>query len=284
MHPTDGDLKPKSEPHPDGVRAQQQTLLVVGGLTLAVVVIAMAAFRNDGSTAIDPVAKSSLDRLAASKPGRRFELVRGGTAEFGRTLSDLRVERVELSDSDPVRVTVHYTSVQSRDVKPKLNVSLYDRDGELLADGAVVDHIFADLEPGESSSTSDELAKKRSAKVAIVGVDDHNPLAEAQSKREREDAAQRAIDAEEEKVRGPKPQASDWDGITPEANAYLKRKLKDYKSMELVECSVVVPFGDDKWAQRVRYRSKNSFGAYVVEELVFVIRDGVVLVAVPNSD
>lgn len=283
MHPTRDDLKPRTSQASEADKAWQQTALIVGGIFFAFVAFLFVQFSGN-SEADDPRARDSLARLSASEPGKKFELVKRGSAGFGRELGKLKVDRVELSGSDPVQVTVHYSSIRNEAVTPKVNVHLYDRDGALLASGPVVDHIFDDLDPKESSSTSDELALKRRAAVAIIGIDDHDPLAEARAKREREQAAQRAIDAEEEKVRGPKPQASEWDGITPEANAYLKRNLKDYKSMELVECSVVVPFGEDKWAQRVRYRSKNSFGAFVVEEFVFVIRDGAVLVAVPNPE
>lgn len=84
--------------------------------------------------------------------------------------------------------------------------------------------------------------------------------------------AQKVIDP----VRGVKPVPSEWDGITPEANEYLRETLKDYDSMKIVECSPVVEWKEDRWAQRVKYRAKNSFGAYDLAEQLFVIRDGTV--------
>lgn len=72
---------------------------------------------------------------------------------------------------------------------------------------------------------------------------------------------------------GPKPKPSAWDGITPEANEYLKQNAKDFDSIKIVECSDVVP-GEGCWIQRVKFRAKNSFGAYGLVEGYFYIKDG----------
>lgn len=76
------------------------------------------------------------------------------------------------------------------------------------------------------------------------------------------------------------PKPSEWDGITPEANAWMKQNLRDYETMELVECSVVVGYGEDKWAQRVKFRAKNGFGGTNLESYLFIIRNGSVVDAV----
>ena len=81
----------------------------------------------------------------------------------------------------------------------------------------------------------------------------------------------------EETFRGPRPIPSSWDGITPEANAYLKANLRDYETMTLVECSDTVTYGTNAWAQRVKYRAKNGFGGTNLQNQLFVIRNGEVI-------
>jgi hypothetical protein len=110
---------------------------------------------------------------------------------------------------------------------------------------------------------------------------------EAEETRQREavEAAQQAEDARQlaaaEAVRGKRPEPSAWDGITPEANEWLKQNLRDYESMELMECSVIVEYGDDAWAQRVKYRARNGFGGMNIEQQLFVIKNGQVLQVIP---
>ena len=83
--------------------------------------------------------------------------------------------------------------------------------------------------------------------------------------------------AEEEKVVaeiGPKPTAM-WNGKIVMVQSYLEDRLKDPGSLEVIEWSPVklVSLKDGKaWAVKVKYRAKNSFGGYAVEEGVAVIR------------
>ncbi len=85
-------------------------------------------------------------------------------------------------------------------------------------------------------------------------------------------------------IRGRKPVPSSWDGITPEANEYLRSSLNDYDSMKVVSCTVVFPYDSDAWSQIVTYRAKNGFGAFVLTKTLFVIRDGRVINAVSSGD
>lgn len=109
-----------------------------------------------------------------------------------------------------------------------------------------------------------------------------------QARRRQESEAAQAKAAEDAQMRaevakrGVRPIPSPWDGITAEANAYLKRNLKDYRSMELIECSDAITWGENAWAQRVKYRAKNSFGGYVIENQIFVIKDGRVIDVLAN--
>jgi hypothetical protein len=107
-------------------------------------------------------------------------------------------------------------------------------------------------------------------------------LAEAAEKAKL-DAERKAWIRQEEKKRGAYPIASAWDGITPEVNDYLRVTLRDYKSMELVNCYEVLPYGEDAWAQQVQYRAKNGFGGTNNVTQIFVIRNGSVIDVVGDS-
>ncbi len=83
---------------------------------------------------------------------------------------------------------------------------------------------------------------------------------------------------------GPKPQSSAWDGSVPEVQQYLERTMKDSDSLEILDASPVKEItheGETYWGVRYRYKGKNSFGAYVTDEHVFLIRDGRVVRVVP---
>jgi len=104
----------------------------------------------------------------------------------------------------------------------------------------------------------------------------HVPTAEEKAEAEAK-AKQAAEDAKEVSKRGKKPIPSEWDALTPEVNEYMKANLKDYDSCKIVECSAVVPYGEDSWAQRVKYRARNGFGGMNLENQVFVIKDSHVI-------
>ncbi len=52
---------------------------------------------------------------------------------------------------------------------------------------------------------------------------------------------------------------------------YLKSNLKDPKSYDDIEWSQIVDKNDGKYIVRHKYRAKNSFGGYVIENKVFII-------------
>lgn len=91
-----------------------------------------------------------------------------------------------------------------------------------------------------------------------------------------------AVIAAEILVLGEKPKNSEWDGSVLPAQRYLKKTLHDYSSSEYLGWSPVVKVYIKKepfWATRVRIRAKNAFGAYVVNEIYFLIRGGEVVKA-----
>ena len=97
-------------------------------------------------------------------------------------------------------------------------------------------------------------------------------------KKEAADAALQAQEAAKLKAEiGDKPTSSAWDASVREVDKYLKANLKDPKSTEYIEWSPVTLMetkGGKAWAVRVKYRSKNSFGGFAVEEGIAFIRNG----------
>jgi len=63
---------------------------------------------------------------------------------------------------------------------------------------------------------------------------------------------------------------SSWDGSVWQVEHYLDRVLKDPDSFDAIEWSPVVEIGYG-YSVRCRYRAKNSFGGYVIEEKVFTM-------------
>lgn len=90
--------------------------------------------------------------------------------------------------------------------------------------------------------------------------------------------AEAAMQAEAERFvaeAGAKPTNSSWDGSVSEVERFLKRNLKDPKSFDAIDWyKPVARLLDGKyaWAVRVRYRAKNSFGGYVIEDQTFYIQ------------
>jgi hypothetical protein len=65
--------------------------------------------------------------------------------------------------------------------------------------------------------------------------------------------------------------SSAWDGSVPQVKSWLKANLKDPDSLEFIEWSPVSKTEDGGYMVRVKYRSKNSFGGYVVKNEVFFL-------------
>ena len=89
-------------------------------------------------------------------------------------------------------------------------------------------------------------------------------------------ATQRPPDA----VRGAYPEPSSWDGVTKPARSWFNTNLNDPKSMKVIDVTEVIKL-EDSWGQRVRFRAKNAFGAYVINEYFFQIRHGQLVAVVP---
>ena len=63
-----------------------------------------------------------------------------------------------------------------------------------------------------------------------------------------------------------------WDGSVRQVKKYLKKNLKDPESYESIEWGKVIYEGD-VYKVRHKYRAKNSFGGYVIEEFVFILNE-----------
>ena len=76
---------------------------------------------------------------------------------------------------------------------------------------------------------------------------------------------------------GEKPENSPWDGSVYEVKTFLENHLKDPDSVEYIDWykpSLKEHNGDEYWGVKVKYRAKNSFGGYVVNTQLFLIKDG----------
>ena len=89
--------------------------------------------------------------------------------------------------------------------------------------------------------------------------------------------------AAEDFLLGPKPVNSAWDGRVDCADSYLRTHLNDYDSSEYLEWTQVKRMdlkGEPYWAVGLKLRAKNAFGAYIVKDVVFFIRQNEVVSAV----
>jgi predicted nucleic acid-binding Zn ribbon protein len=64
---------------------------------------------------------------------------------------------------------------------------------------------------------------------------------------------------------------SSWDSSVSQVRVWLKENLNDPKSLEFIEWSKVVKNGNGSFKVRVKYRAKNSFGGYIVNNQVITL-------------
>ena len=62
---------------------------------------------------------------------------------------------------------------------------------------------------------------------------------------------------------------SSWDGSVFHVKQYLKRTLKDPDSYEGIDWSEVQKTDDGNFLVRHKYRAKNSYGGFVIENQIF---------------
>lgn len=91
-----------------------------------------------------------------------------------------------------------------------------------------------------------------------------------------------SVIAAEKIVLGPKPENSAYDGSVRPAENYLKQTLNDYSSSEYLSWTTVtkVYIGKEPyWGTKVKLRAKNAFGAFIVKDVIFLIRNNQVVKA-----
>jgi hypothetical protein len=66
-------------------------------------------------------------------------------------------------------------------------------------------------------------------------------------------------------------QNSNWDGSVWQVESWLKHNLKDPDSYDAIEWSPVIKSADGGFVVRVKYRAKNSFGGFVIENRIFIL-------------
>lgn len=64
---------------------------------------------------------------------------------------------------------------------------------------------------------------------------------------------------------------SPWDSSVYQVEKYLIHNLNDPDSYEAIEWSKVMKISDDEYRVRHKYRAKNEYGGYVVENQIFVL-------------
>lgn len=123
-----------------------------------------------------------------------------------------------------------------------------------------------------------QSARERAAIVARAAQERAEQAQKAQAAAAQ--AKQAAEQAKIESEAGKQPINSEWDGSVSEVEKYMKGHLKDPKSTEYIKwypVALTEAEGRKAWAVRVKYRSKNSFGGYVIDEGIAVIRHGEVV-------
>jgi hypothetical protein len=79
---------------------------------------------------------------------------------------------------------------------------------------------------------------------------------------------------------GPKPESSAYDGRVEPVVKYLKATMNDYEDSEWIEWSPVVKMklkGEPYWVVRLKLRGKNGFGAKILKNMLFYIRNNQVV-------
>ena len=66
---------------------------------------------------------------------------------------------------------------------------------------------------------------------------------------------------------------SEWDGSVREVKDYLKKNLRDPDSYQSIEWGKVILLSYGTYEVRHKYRAKNGFGGYDIEEKLFIIQD-----------
>lgn len=94
---------------------------------------------------------------------------------------------------------------------------------------------------------------------------------------ENKDEIKKQIENDRKEAEMKKVENSSWDGSVRQVKQYIKSNLKDPNSYESIEWSSVQKQGEN-YVVRHKYRAKNSFGGYVIENKIFTLNsDGEII-------
>jgi hypothetical protein len=79
-----------------------------------------------------------------------------------------------------------------------------------------------------------------------------------------------------EGLAGKKPDISLIDAVALPVKKYLEKNLVQPDTLEIMECSEIA-FGVQEWIQRVKFKSRNEFDVWMIDELVFYMKHGEVV-------
>jgi tetratricopeptide (TPR) repeat protein len=133
-------------------------------------------------------------------------------------------------------------------------------------------HIQRDLDEAAGIEPLTSQEQELRAEVSSMIADANLQIAEA----ERRIAEARRKAEELERRRGPSPGYMGIKEPVWPVKVYLESSLKDPDSLQYIDWSSAAPV-DDYWVVRCKYRAKNSFGGYVVEERLFYIQQSQVV-------
>jgi len=179
-----------------------------------------------------------------------------------------------LSDAALVKVFADWSESDFQSFLKGGTIPASDYFGDAALNGAFMARL-KDHRVDASKMRTDELrvreSKRRDEQLALEREASENAV------KERTEASERKFEAEA----GPKPKSSSWDGSVEEVRSYLQETLNDAKSVEYVEWSEAKAYtasdGKACFAVRAKFRAKNGFGALVLCNKLFLIRNGKVI-------
>lgn len=151
------------------------------------------------------------------------------------------------------------------------------------AHGSYLQSAIRDLEGVRNKIESKKLISRVDKRIEKLTKEHDSYRKEVQAEADRQAELRREAHQKQQRIKasaGTKPENSSWDGAVRPVTKYLKTNLKDPKSVEYIEWSEVVPLeldGEHYWVVRCKYRAKNSFGGYAIEEKYFFIQHGQVV-------
>jgi len=131
---------------------------------------------------------------------------------------------------------------------------------------------------------SSDLQKNHDYYAELCGLDPANvsykkKLAHYQGKIKKAKDAQKA----REKLWGPAPVQSGWDGSYYEVKRFLKQSANDPDSIAMAGCTDVSFVSGKGWLVGCNYRGKNAFGGLIKTSNWFIIRHGQVVKMEPGD-